>query len=145
MAGGLRRCWTSFAIGSTARPLRTVFFALLERSNILDYLRVDLPLRRSEEDRRRLVAVIRTVRDELAELFPASDFVLVLMPDTPNDPFTASLYAQAGLRVLDYRSLLDPDDPRMRVTATDPHPSALANQRIARQLVADLAAGPASE
>ena len=68
--------------------------------------------------------------------------LLVLLPQAPLDSFTASLYEEAGLRTLDYRELYDAYDPAMQVSATDTHPSALANERIARRLVADLASRP---
>ena len=127
---------------STGRPLRAVLYALLDESNVLEYLRIDLPRESSREDRRRAVAVTRAIRDELARMFPEADFFLVLLPQAPLDSFTASLYEEAGLRTLDYRELYDAYDPAMQVSATDTHPSALANERIARRLVADLASEP---
>ena len=127
---------------STGRPWRAVLYALLDESNVLEYLRIDLPREISSEDRRQAVAVTLAIRDELAEMFPAADFFLVLLPQAPLDALSASLYEAADLRVLDYRELYDAYEPAMQVSATDTHPSALANERIARRLVADLASQP---
>ena len=126
---------------SIASPLRSILFSLLEQSNVLEYLRVDLPADFSDADRVRGAAVIGAIRDDLAEIFPAAEFVLVVAPKTRYSPVAASFFDSIGLRVLNYGELYSRGDPRMRVSPSDYHPSAFANELIARQLVADLAPG----
>jgi hypothetical protein len=126
---------------STGNPLRTILYGLLEESNVLRYLRVDLPLDFSDADRMRVAAIIGALHDDLAETFPAAEFVLVIASRAAYGPAAASFFDSIGVRVLDYSELFGSDDPRMQASPTDPHPSAFANERIARQLVADLAPG----
>lgn len=129
---------------STGNPLRTIVFALLQPSRVLNYLHVDLPTSYSDEDRRRAAAVVTAVRDGLAGTFLGVRFAVVVAPEAPYGPVEAASFASAGIRVLDYTGLFDPADPPMRASATDGHPSALANERMARRLVADLDLGSAS-
>ena len=126
---------------STANPLRTILFSLLEPSNVLKYLRVDLPRNFSDADRMRFAAVVGAIRDDLAEIFPAAEFFLVVESKESYSPIAASFFDSVGLRVFDYGELFSPHDPRMRLSPKDPHPSAFANERIARLLVADLPPG----
>jgi len=126
---------------STGNPLRSIVFSLLEASNILKQLRIDLPADFSDADRIRTAAIIGAIRDDLAEIFPAAEFVLVVVSHASYSPVAASFLDSVGLRVLDYSELFSSDDPRMRASPTDSHPSALANELMAQRLVAELAPG----
>jgi hypothetical protein len=126
---------------STIDPLRTLLWSLLEGSNVLEYLGVDLPTETSAEDYRKTAVVIRGLRDALEERFSGSEFVLVVLPEARFGLDDPAYYESVGLRVLDYRELYSRDDPRMRASATDSHSSALANERVARRIIEDLAPG----
>jgi hypothetical protein len=126
-----------FSIG---RPITTVFYSLLDESRILEYLGVDLPLDYRPEDLERTAAVITAVRDEIEATFPDAAFYAVIALDQSRVERMRRYLDDRDVIVLDHSDLFDRDDPAMRLSVTDGHPSALANDLTARTLVAQIRA-----
>ena len=126
---------------STGRPLRTIAYSLLDRSNVLKFLRIDLPMQMTDEHRQRTVAVIRAVRDELVRIFPNAEFAVVIGPGNEGIRAMKPLIESADLLAVDYYDLYDSGDLRMRISRSNTHPSARAYRLIAERLAADFDAG----
>jgi hypothetical protein len=123
---------------TTGRPLTSLLYSVLGRSQTLAYLGVDIPPRITE----RHIDLTARILARSAELFRASfgagRFVVVIFPGSTHAGRLATALDRLDVEFLDYSSLLDYDDPRYFI-AEDWHPSPLTHRTLAERLVEDLA------
>jgi hypothetical protein len=137
--GGLTR-QGSFA---TARPLRTVFYDLLNSSNVARCFHVVLPWHYIDDDYRLTAQIMKESQDILEREFRLQGFYVVISPAFDerevriNRRFMEAL-GKSGVKYLDFTHLYDTEDVRYRVGQKDLHNSALANRVIAQEIVKNL-------
>ena len=125
------------------RPLTTLLYHGWNHSNLAGASGVELPPRYSERHYRLTAKVLAEGARQLARQVRLNSFHVILAQayNAPQlevlDRMRVAL-AREGVPVLDYSRLLDPRDPRYRVSDVDYHYSAAANQALAAQLTADL-------
>ena len=81
---------------------------------------------------------MRALRDELKAIYPAISFYVLISPGHERARRMGRPLKALDLAVLDTHDLYDREDSRMRVSASDYHPSAIANEVLARKLVAEV-------
>ena len=123
---------------STGRPARTVLYHLLDRSEIIEYLRADVPWDFSPRHYRLVAAVLREIRDTLRATYPKITFHVLISPGAKLARPAGQYAEELGLSVMDTHDVYDKKDNAMRVSARDSHPSALANDLMAKRIVAEL-------
>ncbi len=131
-----------------ARPLRSLAYKMLAKSQTLKYLRqpIDFPLRLRDRDLDLTTAVLVESQTWAKKTFPKAQFRVVFYPEYPKwflalDPqYLSAMKAKldaAGITYLDYSNLVDFTQPENSIPH-DGHPSTKAHQTVAERLVKDL-------
>ena len=125
------------------RPWTTLAYYFWTKSNLIDYLRIDLPLRHTVHDYALTAKVLKESGRVLAEQMHLRGFIVVLGQayNTTQRQVLRSVreaLIREDVAYLDYTELFDMDDPQYRLSELDYHNSARANRAIAARLVADL-------
>jgi len=125
------------------RPFTTLAYYFWTKSNLMDYLRIDLPLRHTMHDYSLTAKILAESGRLLARQFRLRGFIVVL-----GQAYNATqrhvirrvrdAFIHEGVASLDYTELFDMDNPQYRLSEFDYHNSARANRAIAIRLVADL-------
>jgi len=128
------------------RPLTTLLYYFWNRSNLVSFLGVDLPLRYTDRDYRLTAKVLAEGGRRLARQVQLRGFYVVLgqaynAPQLQVLEEMRSALAREGVSSLDYARLLDAHDLRYRVSELDLHNSGEANRAMAAKLVSDLRIG----
>ncbi len=124
----------------TGRPFLTLFYRLLNYSNIAHYFNLVLPLDYGAADFELVARIFAESRKVLQGERNVLDFVVILAPAYSEEQSVllhkvgAALEAE-GFRVLDFTHLFDTSDLRYRLSVWDAHNSALANRAIAEELI----------
>jgi hypothetical protein len=123
------------------RPWTTLAYYFWTKSNLMAYLRIDLPLCYTVHDYALTAKVLKESGQLLAEQTRLRGFVVILGQayDTTQRQIIRSVrdaLSREDVAYLDYTELFDMDDPQYRLP--DYHNSARANRAIAARLVADL-------
>jgi len=123
------------------RPWTTLAYYFWTKSNLMAYLRIDLPLRYTVHDYALTAKVLKESGQLLAEQTRLRGFVVILGQayDTTQRQIIRSVpdaLSREDVAYLDYTELFDMDDPQYRLP--DYHNSARANRALAARLVADL-------
>jgi len=123
------------------RSWTTLAYYFWTKSNLIDYLRIDLPLRHTVHDYALTAKVLKESGRVLAEQMHLRGFIVVLGQayNTTQRQVIRSVreaLIREDVASLDYTELFDMDDPQYRLS--DYHNSARANRAIAARLVADL-------
>jgi len=122
----------------SGRPGLSRLYEWLGKSEIVRRSGLNLPLGIHDEHIRLTARIIEESRNDFRAQFKSEDFYVLFYPSS-RSPITPDLIAhltKAGIRVLDYSALIDPDAPDNRVG--DGHPSAKAHLAVAKKLVEDL-------
>jgi hypothetical protein len=123
---------------TTGRPLTSLLYSVLGRSQTLAYLGVDIPPRITE----RHIDLTARILARSAELFRAGfgagRFAVVIFPGSAHAEPLAAALGRLDVEFLDYSGLLDYGDPRYFI-AEDWHPSPLTHRILAERIVEDLA------
>lgn len=131
-----------------ARPLRSLAYRMLDKSQTLRYLRqpIDFPIRPRDRDLDLTTAVLVESQKWAKKTFPKAQFRVVFYPEYPKwflalDPqYLSAMKAKldaAGITYLDYSNLVDFTQPENSIPH-DGHPSAKAHQTVAERVVKDL-------
>ena len=139
-------CWELERDGSLARtgsfasahPLRQKLYEIAARSEILRYLSIDLPLRRSDDSFRLVARLLRATANEYGKAFPRGRFYVVISPSASPGIRILPYLKSEGLRVLDYSRLFDPMALGLFIEG-DRHPTPEAYRLMAERLAADTA------
>jgi len=121
----------------TGRPIRMRLYTLLSKSRILEALKINLPSRIGDYDLKLFVQTCQAMDTMIKEKFPQSAFYVVIYPRTNSDRLVQYL-KEAGIKYLDYTQLFDRSDPKFSLSVDDHHPTPLAYQLVAEQIVKDL-------
>ncbi|MBW2244796.1 MAG: hypothetical protein JRH01_22680 [Deltaproteobacteria bacterium] len=122
---------------TSGRPGASTLFRLLNKSAIVRYLSIDIPLRIRDEHLHLTCKIMEESRRAFSRQFPRGDFVVVLFPGTMYGEGLTPCLEAAGIDTLDYSSLFDRLDPTYHIEG-DGHPTPAANRRLAEELVNDL-------
>src|SRR5262245_1899755 len=127
-----------FAYG---RPLLTLAYGLLSRSNVIRHYGVTLPLRYSDADYALAAAIVAQSRDFLEKMLALDGFYFVMSPTIGAEQAERSAKISTALRsrgiaVIDLTTALDLKERRYRVAGDDYHQSSEANRIIADRISA---------
>lgn len=118
---------------SRVDPLQEMLYGILGNSLVLKTFNVDLPPI-GDQELRVTARIIQAARDEFKRKFNSEEFYVLLYPGRKSA--LIPYLEQAGIKYLDYAKLF-PFTPAYRLFQ-DGHPSPLAYQTLAEQIVKDL-------
>jgi len=121
---------------STGRPVLSVVYGLLGKSQLVRYLGLNLP-NLDAESYLLTAKLIDESRNLFNKQFPDSEFYVVLYPKRNAHRKIVPYLEQAGIRYLDYFDLFDPDADGYNFKG-DGHPTPKSNQILAQRLVSDI-------
>jgi hypothetical protein len=128
---------------ATGRPFTTLFYDLIDSSNIAQYFDITLPRQYSAEDYRLTAKIMRESQDILEKEFELRDFYVVISPSFNSGQMAIyrrfmEALRKVGVKYLDYTALYDINENRYRVGQYDGHNSGLGDRLIAEAIVRDL-------
>lgn len=122
----------------TGRPIQTRLYTLLSKSRILEALKINLPPSIGDHDLKLFVQTCQAMDTITKEKFSQSAFYVVIYPGTRNSTRLIQYLNEGGIKYLDYSQLFDTSDPQFYLSKDDHHPTPLAYQLVAEQIVKDL-------
>lgn len=120
-----------------ARRIRSWFYEIMLKSNILKLFKIGYPFKISEADYELTAEIMATASRDYKKQFGNDNFYVIIYPTTINSSLIISLLKQKGVKVLDYSKLFNPTDKKYAIPY-DEHPTALANEVLIKQLVKDI-------
>lgn len=118
---------------------RSAFYHPLYSSALVRRSGLNLPLWIGAQEIELTAGIIRAARKIYLRKFPQGRFCVLIYPSTRlHGEALANRLTGAGIEVLDYARLLDPDPFHYKIHDLDHHPNAEANKIVARRLVEDL-------
>ncbi len=120
-----------------ARKIRSWFYELMLKSNILKLFKIGYPFRISETDYELTAEIMAQASRNYEKEFDNDNFYVIIYPTTIDNSLIISLLKQKGVKVLDYSKLFNPTDKKYSIPY-DEHPTALANEVLIKALVKDI-------
>ncbi|MCF6285115.1 MAG: hypothetical protein L3K26_07990, partial [Candidatus Hydrogenedentes bacterium] len=113
----------------------TRWYDFLHGDGAIEYFQVDFPLRLTARHFELCTAVVSAAAAQFELQFESQDFWVVIYPSFPGhrsvDQTMAARFERAGLRVLDYSALFEPDMDGYFFLPHDPHPTPKAHRELA--------------
>jgi len=139
---------------TTGRPMTSILYSILGRSQVLKRWHLDVPLAITERHIDLTARILAASARRFHEQFGGGRFVVVISSSAgdlcpwPAGKRPGSTYAarlgralnRLGVEFLDYTTLFDAADPAYAILK-DCHPTPRAHRRVAEQLVTDLGLG----
>ncbi len=122
----------------SARPFLMGLYQTLSKSRILKALNIEIPLRIRNKDIQLAARVIEAMQNRVAEKFPDSPFYVVFYPGSKYSKQLISYLEKKNIQYLDYSKLFNRRERQYYLAEEDKHPSALANQTLAKAIANDL-------
>jgi hypothetical protein len=122
---------------TTGRPLTSILYSILGRSQVLKRLHVDVPLTITERHIALTARILAASEERFRQQFGKGRFVVVIYPGSIHAVRLGRALERHGVEFLDYSALFDAADPAYAIP-NDWHPSPRAHRRLAEQLVRDL-------
>ena len=120
-----------------ARKIRSWFYEVMLKSNILKLFKIGYPFRISETDYELTAEIMAQASRDYKKEFNNDNFYVIIYPTTIDSSLIISLLKQKGVKVLDYSKLFNPTDKKYAIPY-DEHPTALANEILIKELVKDI-------
>lgn len=120
-----------------ARRIRSWFYEVMLKSNILKLFKIGYPFTISEADYKLTAEIMAAASRNYKKQFDNDNFYVIIYPTTIDSKLIVSLLKQKGVKVLDYSKLFNPTDKKYAIPY-DEHPTALANEVLIKQLVKDI-------
>ncbi|MCP4641559.1 MAG: hypothetical protein GY851_14040 [bacterium] len=127
----------------SAHPVRMWFYDLLARDQVMQYLKIDIPVTAAPGHMRFTAGLINAARRSFERQFKSDRFYVLIYPQHPVGPLADAIVPyleDEGVRCLNYADLIDLAQPGYLVKV-DLHPTAKAHAAMAPRLAADLALG----
>jgi uncharacterized membrane protein YGL010W len=129
---------------ATGRPFTTLFYKLLDWSNVVQYFGLELPLHYSDQDYLLTARILADSEKILAKEFKLDGFFVILSVDASDAKARLVPYLRGtGVKCLDFTDLWRYDDLRYSISRADSHNSPLAYRVVAARLVKELGIGAA--
>jgi hypothetical protein len=120
-----------------SRRLRSWFYEVMLKSNILKLFNIGYPFKISEADYELTAEIMAQASRNYKKQFGNDNFYVIIYPTTINSSLIISLLKKKGVKVLDYSKLFNPTDKKYAIPY-DEHPTALANEILIKELVKDI-------
>ena len=120
-----------------ARRIRSWFYEILLKSNILKLFKIGYPFTISEADYELTAEIMAQASRDYKKQFGNDNFYVIIYPTTVDSSLIIRLLKQKGVKVLDYSKLFNPTDKKYAIPY-DEHPTALANEVLIKHLVKDI-------
>jgi len=122
---------------TTGRPLRSMFYSLIGKSQLFKYLRLDLPFNAGKQDLQLTAAIIGAAKAAYQKKFGNDNFYVLIWPGATTARQLIPYLDELGIRYLDYYSRIDFGEEKYQIEG-DGHPSASAQQALARFIAEDI-------
>jgi hypothetical protein len=122
---------------TSGRPLVSFLYWVMGKSQILQYFNITFPPSIREEHIRLTARMIVEARTAFHQQFPSAEFYVLLYPGVRRGQDLIPYLAQAGVKYLDYATLIDWPHPEL-TQADRGHPTAQGHKMVAAQLAKDL-------
>ena len=122
---------------NSTRKIRSWFYEVMLKSNILKLFKIGYPFRISEADYELTAEIMAAASRDYKKQFNNDNFYVIIYPTTVDSKLIISLLKQKKVKVLDYSKLFNPTDKKYAIPY-DEHPTALANEILIKQLVKDI-------
>jgi hypothetical protein len=120
-----------------ARIIRSWFYEVMLKSNILKLFKIGYPFKISETDYELTAEIMAQASRDYKKQFGNDNFYVIIYPTTIDSSVIINLLKQKGVKVLDYSKLFNPTDKKYAIPY-DEHPTALANEVLIKALVKDI-------
>ena len=125
---------------TTGRPITSILYSILGRSQVLKRGHVEVPLAITERHIALTARILAESAGRFRQQFGGGRFVVVIFPGSRHAIGLKRALDRHGVEFLDYSALFDAADPAYFIPE-DWHPSPRAHRRLAEQLVTDLGLG----
>jgi hypothetical protein len=125
---------------TTGRPLTSILYSILGRSQVLKRSHLDVPPTITERHIDLTARILAASAQRFHEQFGGGRFVVVIFPGSKHAVPLRRALGRHGVESLDYSGLFDAADPAYAIP-NDWHPTPQAHRRLAEQLVKDLGLG----
>lgn len=125
---------------TTGRPMTSILYSILGRSQVLKRWHWDVPLAITEGHIDLTARILAASARRFHEQFGGGRFVVVIFPGSRHAIGLGRALERHGVDFLDYSALFDAADPAYAIP-NDWHPSPRAHRRLAERLVTDLGLG----
>jgi hypothetical protein len=122
----------------SGRPVTQFVYEILSKSKMLEMINIDIPLKVTMEHVHLLTSIIDEARHSYNAQFPESRFYVLIYPGAQYVGMLKQSLEEKSIDYLDYSKLFSQTDPKYSLAYEDLHPSAYANQVMARKIVSDL-------
>lgn len=122
---------------TAGRPLRSMFYSLIGRSQLFKYLGLDLPFNVSEQNYRLTATIIGAAKSAYEEQFGNENFYVLIWPGATSGKELIPYLEKQGIRYLNYFSRIDFGEEKYQIQG-DGHPSSYAQQALAQFIAEDI-------
>jgi hypothetical protein len=122
----------------TGRPFLTKMYRFLNQSSILKALGIDFPVRISRKHIQLTAQALRVIYQRFRTIYPGGEFYVLIFPRSRYGDALMQDLKESGIWFLNYTHLFSMEDAQFFISPEERHPSALAYQLIAKQVVQDL-------
>jgi hypothetical protein len=122
---------------SSGRPVVSLLYWILGKSQILQYYGIRLPVRIREEHIRLTARIIVEAHTTFHQQFPDDAFYVLLYPGVSRGRALLPYLERAGVPYLDYSRLIDWPHPGLTLPG-DAHPTAQGHRMVAAHLAKDV-------
>jgi len=119
------------------RPVSTLLFSLLRKSEIAQYFRVGVPQRINDDDFALTAKIFLESRNAFSRLFKRENFFVLIYPGSVWRKKLIPHLEKAGVQYFDYFNLFDPNQTDLHIER-DRHPTPKAYRIVAERLTLDL-------
>lgn len=119
---------------TSGRPLRSAFYWLLSKSLSARLFRIGFPRSITGEDVAFTAQVVQESKERFVRMFPGSEFYVLLYPGSEYAAQLKSYLEPRGVKTIDLSQLHGFQEVPYIIHQKDPHPSGLANEKIAEAL-----------
>ena len=122
---------------TTGRPLLSVVYSFLIKSQTLKYFKINFPLKMNSRHIKLFGKIIEASRDSFKKQFGTDEFYVAIYPSTKFPESLKRFFDRSHIKYLDYSKWVDFKDESFRIKV-DGHPSPKAHAVLAERLVKDL-------
>ncbi len=122
----------------TGRPILTAIYKILNKSEILRALKINLPIRFKDRDIKLVAQTIIKMQKKFKRKYPQSSFIVLIYPGSMYGKKLMDYLDEQGIQYLNYTKLFNAGNPRYYLAEEDLHPSPLAYQTVSEKIVEEL-------
>ncbi len=122
----------------TGRPLLTKLYRFLAKSEILQTLKINFPLRFQRKHFELTALSLKNIETNIKKVYPDSRFLVLIYPSSLYPESLITELKKLNIDYLDYSKLFNRNTHPYAISVEDQHPSPFAYSVVAKKLAEDL-------